>query len=327
MNTIFAHLNREALMTMVSSALYLTLLGGILLLTRRRIAALIDIVRSARRLRPERAPGAGYGAGPLDPLFAHLDQVIDAAMKRPISPLTFPALTIVCFFTVFIVSAKTLAPGAAFITGTAFAGLPYLYLRTRLERIRRVGSFEGEKLMSAFLTSYLVCNCNVYETLERVVAACPHLKVTSRLLAQVLLALRRTGDPARVKAAADAFAFGVGTSWASMLAYVITTGAVRGTDMTAAVEDILAQLREARALAEERKRINGESVRMAAYLTPGLYIGSVFVSIFAMGMSPAQFLYNQFCTAGGFAFFSAGLFLFLLNRVLLEVMTNRKLDF
>jgi hypothetical protein len=46
-----------------------------------------------------------------------------------------------------------------------------------------------------------------------------------------------------------------------------------------------------------------------------------------MGLSPGRFLYNQFFTAGGFAFFSVGLFLFLLNRMLLETLTNKKLDY
>jgi hypothetical protein len=66
---------------------------------------------------------------------------------------------------------------------------------------------------------------------------------------------------------------------------------------------------------------------MAAYLTPGLYLGSVFVSLFVMGLPPAALLRNQFFSGPGFALFTAVLFLFLLNRVLLETLTNRKLDF
>jgi len=320
---ILSRLDRDTLMAMVSAAIYMALLAGILIMLRSRIASLIDKLKSRRRLRPERAPGGA----PTDPLFAHLERVLAASMARPMPVTAFTILTVVLFFSVFILSAKTIVMPAALLTGACFAALPYLYLRMRLERLRRVGSFEGEKLMSAFLTSYLVTGGNMDMTIERVTLTCPHLKISARLLGTLLMRLRNTGDPARIREATDSFAFGIGTSWSEMLAFVIRSAVVKGTDMAPAIEDILSQLREARVLAEERKRINGESVRMAAYLTPGLYIGSVFVSIFAMGMSPAQFLYNQFCTAGGFAFFSAGLFLFLLNRVLLEVMTNRKLDF
>jgi hypothetical protein len=303
----------------VSAIIYLLLVIGVLVLLRKQIEAAVGIFRSRYRLRPERAAR--------EPVFTSLDRLLKTTMKKPISATAFCVVTIALFFTVFIASAKTIAPAAAFVTGAAFAGLPCLFLRVRLERQRRAGSFEGEKLVSAFLTAYLVSCGNIYETIERTICVCPHLKITAKLLSDLLMRLRGTGDPDRVRAATDAFAYGIGTSWSSMLAYAVRVGALKGTDMTPAIEDILAQLREARALAEERRRINGESVRMAAYLTPGLYAGSVFVAIFVMGLPPGRFLYNQFFTAQGFALFTAGLFLFLLNRVLLEMLTNRKLDF
>ena len=312
-------IDREMLLTTISAIIYLLLVLGVLVLLRNKIEAMIDLFRSRYRLRPER--------GPNTPVFEGLDRLLKTTMRRPLSPTAFCVITIVLFFTVFIASAKTIAPAAAMLTGTAFAGLPWLYLRMRLERLRRAGSFEGEKLVSAFLTAYLVSGGNIYETIERTLASCPHLKVTTSLLEALLLSLRTTADPERVRAATDAFAFGIDTSWASMLAYAIRTGALKGTDMTPAIEDILSQLREARALAEERRRINGESVRMTTYLTPGLYIGSVFVAVFVMGMPLGRFLYNQFFTAQGFALLTTALFLFLLNRVLLETLTNRKLDF
>ena len=307
------------LMTSVSAVIYLVLVIGVLILLRKRIEAAVDVFRSRRRLRTERSSA--------EPVFLKLDMLLKATMKKPLSLTAFGVLTIALFFTVFITSAKTIPPAAAILTGAAFAGLPYLFLRVRLEGLRRAGSFEGEKLASAFLTSYLISGGNIYETLERTIQSSPHLKVTTKLMADLLMDLRKTADPARVKAAVDVFSYGIGTNWSSMLAYAIKTAALKGTNMTPAIEDILSQLREARALAEERRRINGESVRMTAYLTPGLYVGSVFTAIFVMGVPLDRFLYNQFFTAQGFALFTTGLFLFLLNRLLLETLTNRKLDF
>jgi len=312
-------IDHEMLLTTVSALIYLLMVLGVLLLLRGRIEKAIDLFRSRHRLRPER--------GSALPVFEGLDRLLKTTMKKPLSSTAFCVVTIALFFTVFIASSKTIAPAAAVLTSAAFAGLPYLFLRVRLERLRRAGSFEGEKLVSAFLTAYLISGGNIYETIERTLTACPHLKVTTKLLEALLLSLRSTADPDRVRAATDAFAFGIGTSWASMLAYAIRTGALAGTDMGPAIEDILSQLREARALAEERRRINGESVRMTTYLTPGLYIGSVFVAVVVMGMPLGRFLHNQFFTAQGFALLTSALFLFLLNRVLLEMLTNRKLDF
>ena len=312
-------LDQYAILSVVSALIYLLLALGLLILIRKEIAALLDIVRSRYRLRPERSAATQ--------LFAGLDRMLKATMKRPISSTAFCVLTIVLFFAVFVAAAKTIAPAAALIAGISFAALPYLFLRTRLEKRRRSGSFEGEKLVSAFLTAYHISGGNIYETIERTITTCPHLKITVKLFSDLLLGLRRTADPIRVKAETDAFAFGIGTNWASMLAYTIRTAAIKGTDMTPAIEDILAQLREARTLAEERRRVNGESVRMTGFLSPGLYIGSVFVAVFVMGLPAGRFLYNQFFTGQGFALFTIGLFLFLLNRILLEMLTNRKLDF
>jgi hypothetical protein len=307
------------ILTAVSAIIYLLLVLGILILMRKRIETMIDIFRSRHRLRSER----GFSEPPL----IQLDRMLKTTMKKPVSATAFCVITIILFFTVFIASAKTVAAGPALLTGAIFACLPYLYLRVRLERLRRAGSYEGEKLASAFLTSYLISGGNIYETIERTIYACPHLKVTTKLLTNLLLALRKTADPVRIKTETEAFTFGIGTNWSSMLAYVIRTAALKGTDMTPALEDILLQLKEARTLAEERRRINGESVRMTVFLSPGLYIGSVFVSVFIMGLPPGRLIYNQFFTPQGFTLFTAGLFMFLLNRILIEMLTNRKLDF
>ena len=303
----------------ISAFIYLLLVAGVLLLLRKKIADAVDIFRSRYRLRSER--------GSAEPTFQRLDRLLKATMKKPVSSTTFCVFIISLFFTIFIVSAKTLPIAPALLTGAAFAGLPYLFLRVRLERLRRAGSFEGEKLVSAFLTAYLISGGNIYETIERTIEVCPHLKITVKLLSALLSNLRKTADPLRIKNETDVFAYGIGTNWASMLSYVIRTAALKGADMTPAIEDILSQLREARALAEERRRMNGESSRMTVFLSPGLYIGSIFIAIFVMGMTPGRFLHNQFFTAQGFALFTAGLFLFLLNRILIEVLTNRRLDF
>lgn len=322
MNNLISNIDNNMLLSIISGLIYLCLVMGIVLLFRKKIMSIIQKIKASNRL-----PRNRFSNVSADFFFTHLDDLLVSSMKKPISSLTYCIITIAIFFVIFTVSATNISLGASMITGIAFAGIPYLYLRMRLEKIRRKGSFEGEQLVSAFLTNYLVSGGNIYETIERTILTCPHLVVTGSLLTNLLINLRGTGNPEKIRLATDRFAFGINTSWSSMLAYIIRVSAVNGQDMTTAIEDILTQLREARILAEERKRINGESARIAAYLTPGLYIGTVFISVAMMGISPARFFYNQLFTAEGFAFFSIGLFLFLLNKMLLEFMTNKKLDF
>jgi hypothetical protein len=93
------------------------------------------------------------------------------------------------------------------------------------------------------------------------------------------------------------------------------------------VEDILVQLREARTLMEERKRLNAESVRIAAFLVPALYVGSLLLAVRFLGMPLAALLKNQIGTPGGFTLFMMIVLLFFVNMALIEVATNQKLDF
>lgn len=310
------------LISLISAAIYLLIIAGILFLMRGQIRGLVHAFTYRRRLsspRLDRNESAG--------LNKHLDSMLSSVMKRPLSATAFLALSIASFFLVFILSAENLPLGPAAITGLAFSLLPYLILRVRLERTRRKGSFEGENLVASFLTHYWVSGGNVFETMERVIAQGDGVKITGKFLSSLLLELRSTGSEARIRRATEAFAYRIGTNWSRMLAYHIRLAAGTGTDISLALEDILVQLKEARSLAEERKRINGESARMVVFLIPLLYAGSFLVSVSQLGMAPLSFFHNQFLTAQGFGFFSVISFLFLFNLVLLEIITNRKLDF
>ncbi|MDR1495783.1 MAG: hypothetical protein LBS67_02535 [Clostridiales Family XIII bacterium] len=311
-----------AVISVASAAIYLTLLTGILIFMRGDIARLMAALRRRRRLDPARRLASTPSA-----IGSHLSGLLAATMKRPLTPTAFLTLLIAMFFIVFTASATNLTPFLSFAIALAFASLPYLYLRVRLERIRRVGSYEGENLVSALLTQYWISGCNIEDAIEKTIEKAAGIPVTRRLLSALLMELRSTGSRERVAAAANALAYGIGTNWGRMLAYNIRSAALTGRDISLAIEDILSQLREARALAEERKRINGESVRLVVFLIPLSYVGSFFVSVTLLGLSPARFARNQFATAEGFGFFVAAVFLFFMNLVLIEVITNRKLDF
>ena len=311
-----------ALISLISALIYLLLLAGILFFMRERIISLARAFKYRKRLASPRM-SSGEGTG----LNRHLEIMLSSVMKRNISPTAFLSFTIAAFFLVFIISAENMDPGKAIIIGLAFSTLPYLFLRVRLERIRRKGSFEGENLVASFLTHYWVSKGNVFETMELVISHGEGIRITGKLLSSLLMEMRSTGSEERIRKAAERFAYKIGTNWSRMLAYHIRVAAGSGTDISLAVEDILVQLREARSLSEERKRINGESVRMVVFLIPLLYAGSFLVSVGQLGMSPLEFLRNQFLTAQGFGFFSVISFLFLFNLALLEIITNKKLDF
>jgi hypothetical protein len=86
-------------------------------------------------------------------------------------------------------------------------------------------------------------------------------------------------------------------------------------------------LSEANTRAQERDRLNSETARMTVFLIPILYIGTMAISVFYLGLAPAKLLRNQFTTPEGFLFFAVTVFLFILNLTVLELLRNQKMDY
>jgi hypothetical protein len=297
-------------------------LTGILLLVRKQISGIPELLLAGRRLRARR-PGRRLTVS----LTAHLEGLLAAVTGGRVKPSALVTMTLGLWFLIFASSFSVLGAGRALLTALMFASVPYLALRLRLEKLRRRGSFEGEELISLLISQYWVSSCNIFDTLEKCAASGGHIKITGRLMSALLIELRATGNAEKISAAANRFAYGIGTNWGRLLAYHIKAAALTGCDISLALEDLMVQLREARALAEERKRINGEAVRITVLLIPLLYIGTVLVSVTKLGLTPLEFLRNQFYTYEGLSLFSAVAFLFILNLGLLQLIMNRKLDF
>lgn len=260
-------------------------------------------------------------------LETHLRLLMGTVMKRPWQPQSFLILSGWIFAVVLAVSLRQLNPGTA-VFPAALAGMtPYLLMRVRLEAIRRKGSFEGEQLVSEFLRQYRISTFNVYETLERMVSASTETKVCQKLMFRLLLELRNTGDGERIHQAADRFAYGINTNWSRMLAGNIRLAAEKGTNVSLAVEDILIQLREARTLVEERKRLNSESQRITLVLVPVLYLTTVLLAVRYLDLPLSRFISNQVGTPEGMTMLLAVSFLFILNVALLEVISSQRFDF
>lgn len=257
----------------------------------------------------------------------HLRRVLSATIKNPMEPRQFIQVHAMLFISITIIGMRNVSLLSTLLMAGMVTAMPYLLLKAKLESIRRKGSFEGERLISEFLNQYRICHCNIYRTMEQVLHVSEGTKVSGGLLFKLLLELRNTGNSVVIREAADRFAYGVNTNWSRMLANNIRIAAENGTNVTLSLEDILIQLREARALAEERKRLNSEAARMVVFLIPILYILTVLTSIYYLDLSPMKFLQNQVYTPQGFILILAAIFLFLLNLVLIEFVSNQRFDY
>lgn len=287
-----------------------------------RIKCLWERVRMHNRLKARRK-----ALRPEKALEKHLRKVLSIALKKPMEPKDFIRYTAVIFMSIMVIGLRTASVVSSFSMGALVSVMPYLLLRVRVETIRRKSSYEGEKLISEFLCQYRMSGLNIFKTIEQVILLSEGTKISGRLLFKLLLELRNTGNRQVIKEATERFSYGINTSWSRMLANCIRISAESGVNVTLALEDIQIQLREARQLFEERKRLNSEAARMVVFLAPVMYLGTIVLSVKYLGISFGKLIRNQFYTEQGFMLILLVAFLFLINLALIEVINNQRFDY
>ncbi|MDR0885377.1 MAG: hypothetical protein LBN22_03255 [Clostridiales Family XIII bacterium] len=319
------------MLSLITAFIYLLIIVGMLVLMHKKIALFIKAIQNRRRLSRDTHAYASYTLGEenslLNKLRAHLGNMLFLVTHERLSITGFLAAMITIFFVIFLASVSHLEPLFSVLLATCFCTLPYLFMRMQLERIRRKASYEGENLMNVLLSNYFISGGNMPRAIEAIIASDVKIDVSRKVLRKMLLDLRTTGSPTYMRRICESIHTALGTNWSKMLAYNLWLSVSSGTDVTLALEDIMKQLREARILCEERKRLNSESVRMVMILMPLLYFGSVMIAVTHLGISLSGYIRNQFFSAEGFFMFFMSLFLYLMNIAILEVATGRKLDF
>ncbi len=312
----------EAGVAAVSLVFYIALITGFCLTFYPSIYGVWEKVRMLRRLRAR-----SREARIESPLERGLGRLLRTGTGLDISPIAFVAFLSLVFLGLLIIGIRYLGLILGFVIAASAACLPCLLLWIRAGSIRRKGSYEGDKLISEILREYRINNCNIYETLGIIAGGPSDIKITSRFLSRLLYELRNTGDPLRIKAATDDFAYAIDTNWSRMLANSIYIAAVKGSDISRAVEDIQIQLREAKTMTEERKRLNSEARRMTFFMVPAVYVVTVMMSVKYLDIPILKFFKNQFATPEGLILFYFIVLLFIGNIALLQLVTNRRFDY
>ncbi|MDR2356215.1 MAG: hypothetical protein LBE16_08485 [Clostridiales Family XIII bacterium] len=306
---------------LITGVFYALFAGGLLLARIEQCRTLLLVLKTRHRLY------LGSRVARADALEEHIASLLHTVCKRRYSTNTFRIVSGLIFLCMLFAGLQSMRLPAV-VPGALAAGLtPYLLLRIRAETIRRRGSQEGERLVAAFLNRYRIENYNVCETLEKLVANSAEFRVCGRHLFKLLLAIRNAGNSEKLQRATEAFARAVDTNWSRMLAYNIRLGAEQGMNVSPGIEDILVQLRDARAVMEETKRMNAESSRIITFFAPFLYLGSIVLSIRFLGLSFPELLRNQLGTPAGFTLLVLIAMFFVVNVILIELATHRKLDY
>jgi len=313
---------REIAASVIGGSLYSVALFGYIMLFNEEILCIGRkfIVRGRLSSARKRYKEVGM-------LRKHLGQILLTTLGGRVGSGVFLWFCGVLFLGVGAVAARSMSLIVAFLTAAITALLPYFILRVKLEIIRKRGSFEGEAFIGNFLSAYRMSNYNVFEAMEKTGKEKQKTRTCSELMVKILLEIRNTANHVEISRAADKFSYAINTNWSRIFAYNIDLAVTNGTNISLAIEDILIQLREAKAACEERKRINAEAARLVKFFIPVLYFTSAYMSVKHMGIPIERFLYNQMFTAQGFMMLSAAVLLFVMNLVLIEYVNNKQFDY
>lgn len=310
------------LLILITAIFYMLFLTGMWIIYSERLKSLCAKISMHNRLRARKNE-----LKPKSKVELHIRNVLSTALKKPVEPKTFIRYSLLIFILILLIGVKNVSLPSSLLTALLLSVMPYLMLRVKIETVRRKSSYEGEKLISEFLCQYRMSCLNIYKTIEQVILVSEGTKITGKLLFKLLIELRNTGDPKVIKEATERFAYGINTNWSRMLANCIRISSENGTNITLALEDIQIQLREARLMFEERKRLNSESARMTVFLAPVMYIGTIVMSVRYLGMPLTKVLNNQLYTEQGFLLLLLIIFLFLFNLALIEMIMNQRFDY
>ena len=313
---------REIVATVIGGFLYSALFGGYIMIFNEDIISLGRKFVIMNRLSAARRRYREEGA-----IRRHLNRVLQATLNSSFKSAHFLWLCGLLFLGVSVVAMRSMPVFTALATALITALLPYFILRVKLEIIRKRSSFEGEAFVGNFLSAYRMSNYNILETMEKAGKEKQKTKNCSELMAKILLEIRNTANHAEISRASYKFAYAINTNWSRMFAYNVKLGITYGTNVSLALEDILIQLREAKAACEERKRINAEAARIVKFFIPALYLLSVFMSVKHIGIPIERFIYNQVFTSQGFMMLTASVFLFVMNIALIEYVNNQQFDY
>lgn len=263
----------------------------------------------------------------LSPPLRYARRLLQASFQNPPGENVFLLLLALIFLLVMFLALQSFSPGTALLFSGIATSLPVFLLAVRLEIRRKKGSREGLPLVSELHRHYWANHRNIYSAMEATLNGNGTFPVFRKLLFQLLLKLRSTGNPAEIREAVDQFSFSAGTVWARMLGLCIRMASESGTDISLGLQDISSQLSEANTRAEERSRMNSEALRMTVFLVPALYAGTMGIAMYYLGLEPVRLMRNQFATPEGLLFFMIILLFFVINLAVMELLQNQKLDY
>lgn len=197
----------------------------------------------------------------------------------------------------------------------------------KLGRIRSVGSNELEEFLVELISQYRINHYNMHEAIDLTITRLDGAPHTKSALIRLSLAIKQAHSDNEIISAVDQFNYVYMTNWSRLLADNLKKSLIHGENVYQALEDILEEIKIMNGIYEKDRQMNNEALIMIKYVTPAIYLLSIYAMIAIIGFDFSKFIEYQFFHPVGFKFFSLILILVVVNIVIYLTYKQRKRDF
>ncbi len=212
---------------------------------------------------------------------------------------------------------------AAVFTGS----IPYLVLFFRLQTIRTAGSKEMEQLLIELISQYRINHYNMYETIDQTIPRLSNSAHSQKALIKLSLSIKQANSDGEIIDAVNIFNYALKTNWSAILSENLKYSLVHGENVFQALEDILEESKTMNNIYERDRQQNNEALFMIKYVTPAIYLFSVYAMIAIIGFDFSKYIEYQFFNNIGLKFFLLIFIFMLINSGIYIWLKKRKRDF
>ncbi|MGD9679234.1 MAG: hypothetical protein AB7V16_12910, partial [Vulcanibacillus sp.] len=187
------------------------------------------------------------------------------------------------------------------------------------------GSHEGIFLITELLNQYKINYHNMIEAIDKTICYLENAPYTKNLLFKMSIRLKESTNK-ELEDIINDFVYALNTNWAIMLSNAIYLSIENGTNVTTALQDIIDDLKMVKKSFEENKRINIEGFSILKYLSPGLFILTIYFAIEYMDFTLDKYIHYQFNTSTGLKYFTIICVLSFLNVAISVYFKKKKFD-
>lgn len=283
--------------TVVTSILYFGMFIGLLLVVSPMIKPFV--IRTKHRIY-----GARKRAAKSD-LTRYIQRLLATTIQKgdSYSAFTFYAITFAIYFLSLLAFFKA---GFSFLSLLLFPILlslvPFFILRVSLYAVRLESSYEGDIVVKTLLNNYKTNYKNIFDALDETVSDLPQNYYARRSMRDLAYKVRTYRTKEDLKESIMDFNFSIDTQWSLDLSNAIMVAIEEGYDISPSLEDIQSRFIILKEIIEQQKRFNNEGQLIAKWITPLLYLVTVFFMIYYLDFTIEEYIQNQFMTPLGLKF-------------------------